>query len=105
METQDNITGPSLVSVLWQKLVAQVERHSLKQIAKCVGLAFAAGLLSAAFIDGPSFYGTLDQVLAWHNAAVAKICVVYAAFFLYRPLKYRVISFIASFVEGESEEG
>jgi hypothetical protein len=103
MEDTQNTTG--LVSVLWAKLVAQVEKSSLRQILNLIGLVFAAGVLSAGLIDVQASMHSITRVLDWNHAAVAKGLLVYAAVFGYRPAKRRIIEFIASFLPGESDEG
>ena len=80
----------TLLSALWQKLVAFVAEHSLREIGTFLLLAFVAGLLSALVVSTEPMVRLLGQVVAWHAYAPLKVATVFALVFNAR----RIIDFM-----------
>lgn len=69
-------------SVVWQKLVAFVEAHSIRSMFKFVGLSFVAGLISAALTSPEETDRYFTLIMEWRNHTVpVALWVVLLTFF------------------------
>jgi hypothetical protein len=69
-------------SVVWQKIVAFVETHSIRSMLKFVGLSFVAGLLSAAASSPDETDRYFSLIMEWRNYTVpVTLWVVFLTFY------------------------
>ncbi len=68
----------TLSSVLWQKFVAQVERHTVKELATAAAVAFAAGVLAFGAADRTTGYHVLLTLATWKGHLLPRLAFVLA---------------------------
>lgn len=77
-----NIEKKRMSSVVWQKLVAFIEAHSVRSMLKFVGLSFVAGLISAALTSPEETDRYVSLIMEWRNYTVpVTLWVVFLTFF------------------------
>lgn len=95
-------------SVVWQKIVAFTEEHSIRSIVKFTALSFVAGLISAALTSPDTADRYFSAVMEWRNYTVpVTLWVVFLTFYGKKGITWlasSIASVMPSYEEGEIEE-
>lgn len=81
MQHTPTITGKSLTSVVWQKMVETVDRSTVPQLLTWFGLCLLAGAAAAAWINVEATMALVLRVSDWKGGAVPKAAIAFALVF------------------------
>lgn len=101
----NNTEKKSMVSVVWQKLVAFVEAHSIRKGMKTVALFFIIGIVSAGLTSPEAADLTFSRVMEWRNYTVpVTLWVAFLTFYGKRCIMWAYEGVAASLPVYDDEE-
>lgn len=99
----NNTEKKSMVSVVWQKLIAFVEAHSIRSMFKFIGLSFVSGLISAALTSPETTDRYFTLIMEWRNHTVPVTLWVALLTFFGKPVALFLFGAVADALPAREE--